>query len=661
MARKKKITSSFAQQLRPLLQSTHLRMVLVALITTGIGYASITGLKAVSFATATEAESGVISGNAATANDTTASAASAVKFGSGAPAAPTAVKAITGGTSIALRWAPSPGAIKQYNIFRNGTQIGSIDPAVFNQDYPEKDGCGFVDKNVTQGTTYTYQVQAVSSANATSALSASITAKRPTSTTPTPTITYDLGGATDLDSYMKNVVVPFLKIWYPKVSDTIAFPDYTPSNSMNLVLDPTHSSIASTTWEKSTITFNTQFLRDNYNNPANPDRALGAWLHEATHVIQGNPDIGKGSNAQGFAVEGGADYAREYIIADRPPTIPTGIDYYTDGYGPGAYFINYIMNNYDSNYMRKITVDGHNQVFGTGDITFSNGKNIDEMWSQIRGLPNNTGPFKSSGTGKCIDGENGNTNLGAKVQLWDCINGTINQKMTAWPNADGTVSLHLLGNCLDVANSGTANGTIVWLFGCNRSNAQAWNIMPDGSIINPNSGRCLEITNAGNSGANGSQIQIWDCNGGGWQKWTYPANTPRQTTGPIVFRSATSTCLDDPNGVTTDGTQLQVWNCNGGVAQRWNLLKRTDGGMKITIGGKCVDVRGNGAANGAAVALWPCSNNASQDWQIQSNGSLKHLGGGRCLDTNTRTTANSSLFVVNDCNGSASQTFNFPN
>jgi hypothetical protein len=30
-------------------------------------------------------------------------------------------------------------------------------------------------------------------------------------------------------------------------------------------------------------------------------------------------------------------------------------------------------------------------------------------------------------------------------------------------------------------------------------------------------------------------------------------------------------CLDDPGFSTTDGTQQEIWTCNGGANQRWTL------------------------------------------------------------------------------------------
>ena len=38
-----------------------------------------------------------------------------------------------------------------------------------------------------------------------------------------------------------------------------------------------------------------------------------------------------------------------------------------------------------------------------------------------------------------------------------------------------------------------------------------------------------------------------------------------------VLNPASGKCLDDPNSSTTEGTQVQIWTCNGTGAQRWNL------------------------------------------------------------------------------------------
>ncbi|MFD9635332.1 RICIN domain-containing protein, partial [Streptomyces violascens] len=35
---------------------------------------------------------------------------------------------------------------------------------------------------------------------------------------------------------------------------------------------------------------------------------------------------------------------------------------------------------------------------------------------------------------------------------------------------------------------------------------------------------------------------------------------------------ASGRCLDNPGSSTTDGTQLVLWDCNGGSNQKWTAL-----------------------------------------------------------------------------------------
>jgi len=59
----------------------------------------------------------------------------------------------------------------------------------------------------------------------------------------------------------------------------------------------------------------------------------------------------------------------------------------------------------------------------------------------------------------------------------------------------GTTNLAL--KCLDVKGAGTANNTIVQLFTCNGTVAQRWFYTASGQILNPPSGKCLDITGEG--------------------------------------------------------------------------------------------------------------------------------------------------------------------
>ena len=103
---------------------------------------------------------------------------------------------------------------------------------------------------------------------------------------------------------------------------------------------------------------------------------------------------------------------------------------------------------------------------------------------------------------------------GGGIELLSC-DGTSSQQWTV--GGDGT--LHAFRSCMNVRDGGTANGTSVNLSKCNSSGAQQWLTGPNGSLINPQSGKCLDGPN--NSG-DPRRLEIWTCNGGAYQRWTLP-------------------------------------------------------------------------------------------------------------------------------------------
>jgi glucosylceramidase len=118
----------------------------------------------------------------------------------------------------------------------------------------------------------------------------------------------------------------------------------------------------------------------------------------------------------------------------------------------------------------------------------------------------------------------------------------------------------IAGKCVDVAGAATANGTAVQLYDCNGSGAQKWTVAPDGSL--QALGKCMDLTSAGT--ANGTQVQLYDCNGTGAQKWTY-------TSGHDLVNPASGRCLDATGNSSANGTRLQIWDCTGAANQKWTV------------------------------------------------------------------------------------------
>jgi hypothetical protein len=132
-------------------------------------------------------------------------------------------------------------------------------------------------------------------------------------------------------------------------------------------------------------------------------------------------------------------------------------------------------------------------------------------------------------------------------------------------------------------------------------------------LVNPLSGKCLDVT--GNVSTNGTQVEIWTCNGGANQAWTSTsANELRVTIGGVTK------CLDASGGNTANGTRLIIWTCSGGANQKWTLNSNST--ITGTQSGKCIDIYNNQTTNGTYVELWTCktAGNNNQRWIAGSGG-----------------------------------------
>ncbi|MFF8649573.1 RICIN domain-containing protein [Streptomyces griseoluteus] len=131
---------------------------------------------------------------------------------------------------------------------------------------------------------------------------------------------------------------------------------------------------------------------------------------------------------------------------------------------------------------------------------------------------------------------------------------------TSGGSTDGKAIRGLAGKCVDVAAANSANGTPVQLYDCNGSAAQQWTVGSDGTIRAL--GKCLDLKDNGT--ADGTPLQLWDCAGSPNQKWVV------SSANDIVNPQADK-CLDVTGANSANGTRLQLWTCNGTAAQKWTV------------------------------------------------------------------------------------------
>ncbi|MFK8911213.1 non-reducing end alpha-L-arabinofuranosidase family hydrolase [Streptomyces sp. YS-3] len=123
-----------------------------------------------------------------------------------------------------------------------------------------------------------------------------------------------------------------------------------------------------------------------------------------------------------------------------------------------------------------------------------------------------------------------------------------------------------------------------------------------GEIKGAASGRCIDIN--GFSTANGTQAQLWDCNGQTNQRWTHTAGKQLMVYG--------NKCLAAGNKGTANGTPVVISDCDGSADQQWNV--NTDGTIAGVRSGLCLDAVGAATANGTKIQLHSCWSGGNQKW-----------------------------------------------
>ncbi|OPG07379.1 alpha-galactosidase [Streptomyces sp. GKU 895] len=120
----------------------------------------------------------------------------------------------------------------------------------------------------------------------------------------------------------------------------------------------------------------------------------------------------------------------------------------------------------------------------------------------------------------------------------------------------------------------------------------------------------------------------------------------------LVTGSGSGRCLDVFDNTLTNGTQAELWDCNGGQNQQWTYTSRKE---LVVYGNKCLDADNSGTSNGTKVIIWTCNGQNNQKWNVNSDGTITNVNAGLCLDAYNAATANGTLMVLWTCNGQSNQ------
>ncbi|GLY80341.1 hypothetical protein Airi01_086080 [Actinoallomurus iriomotensis] len=203
--------------------------------------------------------------------------------------------------------------------------------------------------------------------------------------------------------------------------------------------------------------------------------------------------------------------------------------------------------------------------------------------------------------GRCLDINGNGTANGTQVELYDC-NGVGGQKWVQ--QADGSLRNPQSGRCLDSPSGATGNGTRLQIYDCNGSAAQKFAVNGGGAIVGPG-GKCVDVLGDDN-GANSTAVNIWDC-----QSYSVDQHWVHQSGGTL---KTLGRCLDINGNGTANGTQVQLYDCDGAGGQVWQ--QQADGSLLNPQSGRCLDSPSGATTNGTRLQIWDCNGAAAQKFAL---------------------------------------------
>jgi hypothetical protein len=122
-------------------------------------------------------------------------------------------------------------------------------------------------------------------------------------------------------------------------------------------------------------------------------------------------------------------------------------------------------------------------------------------------------------------------------------------------------------------------------------------------------------------------------------------------------------CVDVTGNSAADGASVLQHTCGGGLNQQWRLTDAGGGYVQVIAqhSGKCLDVSSGSTADGATVLQYRCGGGTNQQWSFQDQGNgyyrLVARHSGKCLDVSDVSTADGAKLIQWTCGSGTNQQF----
>lgn len=121
--------------------------------------------------------------------------------------------------------------------------------------------------------------------------------------------------------------------------------------------------------------------------------------------------------------------------------------------------------------------------------------------------------------------------------------------------------------------------------------------------------------------------------------------------GNALKSNLSGRCIDIPGANAVDGARLQMYDCNNTAAQQWTF--NGDGTLRAL--GKCMDPAGGALTNGTPIQLVTCNGNPVQRFTLSGAGDLVNISANKCVDIKDYNTANGAQLHLWECTGNSNQ------
>jgi hypothetical protein len=141
-------------------------------------------------------------------------------------------------------------------------------------------------------------------------------------------------------------------------------------------------------------------------------------------------------------------------------------------------------------------------------------------------------------------------------------------------------------------------------------------------------GKCIDLAN--HEILPGMRVQMWDCNNGPAQIFSYDETSQQLTIGKLCVESWGSGHPQDPVG---------LGSCDNGIKQHWRVVAAGEYYRIIGVGGLCLDISSVDKENGAPLQVSRCGDAAAgtpvaqQLWALLEAPPDRETGAGRGLVT----------------------------